>query len=88
MIVPRVVITWLSSTTLRYAGFSFTRRSICGRSSSLAVASRMEPVRWTVPSSSTYPRGSSKVNSVRNSSRCRAGPGADAAAGAAAGAAA
>ena len=24
------VITWLSSTTLRYAGFSLTRRSICG----------------------------------------------------------
>ncbi|CAM5686106.1 hypothetical protein SGLAM104S_03745 [Streptomyces glaucescens] len=73
---PIRVITWLSSTTLRYAGFSLTRRSIWGRSSSRAVARRIAPWRCTVPASSTYPRGSSNSNSVRSPWSCSSGGGA------------
>lgn len=73
--LPSLVITMLSSTTLRYAGFSLTRRSTSGRSSSRAVASRIAPDRCVTPSSSTYPRGNSNSNSVRRSSRAGGAPG-------------
>ena len=42
--VPSRVITRPSSTTDRYAGFSWTRRSRSGSSSSRAVARRIAPV--------------------------------------------
>ncbi len=51
--VPSWVITRPRSTTDRYAGFSCTRTSRSGISSSRAVASRITPWRWTVPESST-----------------------------------
>ncbi|CAM5721631.1 hypothetical protein SVIOM342S_06876 [Streptomyces violaceorubidus] len=64
--VPSRVMTRPSSTTDRYAGFSCTRTSRSGISSSRAVDRRITPSRCTVPDSSTYPRGSSKGNSVCN----------------------
>ena len=51
--VPSRVMTRPSSTTDRYAGFSWTRTSRSGTSSSRAVDRRMTPSRWTVPESST-----------------------------------
>ncbi len=51
--VPSRVMTRPSSTTDRYAGFSCTRMSRSGTSSSRAVASRITPCRCTVPDSST-----------------------------------
>src|SRR5664279_615832 len=67
--VPRRVITRDRSRTVRYASFSRTRGSRWGRISSRAVARRMTPSRWTVPASSTKPRGRANANSVRSAPR-------------------
>ncbi|MFC8848476.1 MULTISPECIES: hypothetical protein [unclassified Micromonospora] len=47
------MIIRLSSTTVRYGGFSRTRSSRSGTNSSRAVANRITPSRCTVPASST-----------------------------------
>ena len=55
VIVPIRVTTRASSTTVRYAGFSRTRSSRSGTSSSRAVASRITPSRCTVPAAVDVP---------------------------------
>src|SRR5689334_19286132 len=64
--VPSWVTTRASTITVAYASFSFTRPSRNGSISSRAQASLMMPVLCKVPSSSTYPFGRVKGNSVCN----------------------
>src|SRR5690242_18914111 len=70
---PIRVTTRASSTTVRNAEFSRTLSSRSGISSSRAVARRITPEWCTLPSSLTYPRGSSNANSVRSFGRSARG---------------
>src|SRR5688572_19288997 len=64
--MPSRTMTLASTITARYASFCCTRGSRSGRISSAAVARRIRPRRCSLPSSSTYPFGSSNSTSVRN----------------------
>jgi ribosomal protein S18 len=66
-IVPSRITTRLSSTMIMYALFRETRGSVNGRISSLALAKRITPFRWRLPSLSMYPLGNVNEYSVFNS---------------------